>query len=239
MEMLEEESLELSVIMPCKNEAAAVAFCVGEAREFMEKHQIKGEVLVVDNASHDASAVLAEQAGARVIAEKNTGYGNAVRAGIAGSRGRSLIIGDCDATYDFGNLEEMYHLLADGGCDMVIGNRYAGGMEKGSMPLSHRLGVRFLSFCAEKRFQTQVYDFHCGLRGMSRSAAERLDFHTEGMEFATEMIAVAAGQGLCIRQLPVHLRRCTYARESKLRTIRDGIRHLEYILKRKGGKVKK
>lgn len=232
MEMQEREGLELSVIMPCRNEAAAVAFCVQEAKDFMEKHQIKGEVLVVDNGSEDGSAVLAERQGARVIKEERPGYGNAVRAGISGSKGKTLIIGDCDATYDFGHLDEMYRLLSEGHCDMVIGNRYAGGIEKGSMSLSHRWGVRFLSFCARKRFRTQVYDFHCGLRGMSRSAAEKLVFHTEGMEFATEMIAEAARQGLYICQIPVRLRRSDYERESKLRTIQDGIRHLEYIITR-------
>lgn len=231
MQMLEREDLELSVIMPCRNEEATIGFCVDEAREFMEKYQIDGEVLVVDNASEDTSAEIAKQHGARVITEDKRGYGNAIRAGIAGSRGRSLIIGDCDTTYDFLHLEEMYRLLAQGHCDMVIGNRYAGGMEPGSMSLSHRWGVRFLSFCGRVRFQTDVYDFHCGLRGLSYSAAKQLTFHTEGMEFATEMIAEAAKQQMHILQVPVILRRCEYGRESKLRTIRDGFRHLGYILK--------
>lgn len=232
MQMLEEESLELSVIMPCRNEEATIGFCVDEAREFLEKYQINGEVLVVDNGSEDASAKLAKQHGARVITEDKKGYGNAIRAGIAGSRGRVMIIGDCDTTYDFLHLEEMYRLLVQGDCDMVIGNRYAGGMETGSMSLSHRWGVRFLSFCARVRFRTDVYDFHCGLRGLSYSTAKQLTFHTEGMEFATEMIAEAAKQQLHILQVPVILRRCKYRRESKLRTIRDGVRHLRYILKK-------
>lgn len=234
MQMLEKESLELSVVMPCRNEEATIGFCVDEAREFMDKHHINGEVLVADNASADASAEIAKEHGARVITEDKRGYGNAIRAGIANSRGRVLIIGDCDTTYDFLHLEEMYRLLAQECCDMVIGNRYAGGMEPGSMPWSHRWGVRFLSFCGRVRFHTDVYDFHCGLRGLSRSAAGQLDFQTGGMEFATEMIAEAAGHELRILQVPVVLRRCRYGRESKLRTIRDGLRHLEYILKKKG-----
>lgn len=232
MQMLEKESLELSVVMPCWNEEPTIGLCVDEARAFIEKYQLKGEVLVADNASLDASAGIARQHGARVVTEKKRGYGNAIRAGLAHSRGSVVIIGDSDTTYDFLHLEEMYRLLARGHCDMVIGNRYAGGMEPGSMPWSHRWGVRFLSFCGRVRFRTEVYDFHCGLRGLTRSAAEQLEFHTEGMEFATEMIAEAAKHRLRILQVPVVLRKCDYQRESKLRTIQDGFRHLGYILKK-------
>lgn len=231
--MLEKEGLELSIVMPCRNEEAAVAFCVEEAKAFLDEHRIRGEVLVADNASDDASARLAREHGARVITEEKAGYGNAIRAGLANSAGSVVIIGDCDTTYDFRQLEKMYRLLAEGKCDLVIGNRYAGGMEPGSMPWSHRWGVRFLSWCARVRFHTEVYDFHCGLRGISRSALRELTFHTEGMEFATEMIAEAAAHGLRISQVPVTLRRCQYERKSKLRTIRDGLRHLGYIMHRK------
>ena len=233
MQRPEKEGLELSIVMPCRNEEATIGFCVDEAGAFLEKYRLKGEVLVVDNGSVDASARLAEQHGARVITENCPGYGNAIRAGLAASAGNVVIIGDCDTTYDFLHLEEMYRLLAEGECDMVIGNRYAGGMEPGSMSWSHRWGVRFLSWCARARFHTEVYDFHCGLRGLSRSAIEELAFHTGGMEFATEMIAEAAAHRLRISQVPVTLRRCEYGRESKLRTVRDGLRHLGYIIARK------
>lgn len=233
MQRPEKEGLELSIVMPCRNEEATIGFCVDEAGAFLEKYRLKGEVLVVDNGSVDASARLAEQHGARVITENRPGYGNAIRAGLAASTGKVVIIGDCDTTYDFLHLEEMYRLLAEGECDMVIGNRYAGGMEPGSMSWSHRWGVRFLSWCARARFHTEVYDFHCGLRGLSRSAIEELAFHTGGMEFATEMIAEAAAHRLRISQVPVTLRRCEYGRESKLRTVRDGLRHLGYIIARK------
>lgn len=229
MQMLEKESLELSVIMPCRNEKSTVGVCVDEAFSFMQSHNISGEVLVVDNASKDDSASLAAAHGARVIAEKEVGYGKAIRTGIANSRGRILIIGDCDTTYDMFHLEQIYEVLADGGCDMVIGNRYAGGMEQGSMPWLHRWGVRFLSCMGRLRFHTDVYDFHCGLRGIRREAVKILSFHTKGMEFATEMIAEAAVNKLCIMQIPVTLRKCKYHRKSKLRTIRDGLRHLAYI----------
>ena len=234
MELLEKENLELSVIMPCLNEENTVSYCVDEAREFMEKYGIKGEVLVVDNDSVDKSAVIAESRGARVITEEKKGYGSAIRAGIVHSRGKVLIIGDCDTTYDFLHMEAMYAYLKEDQCDMVIGNRYAGRIEHGAMPWSHRWGVRFLSLCARIRFHTDAYDFHCGLRGLSRRAAEKLALNTDGMEFATEMIAEAAKAGLRIKQVPVRLRRCKYLRESKLRTVRDGFRHLKYILQSTG-----
>lgn len=229
MDMQKEEELELSVIMPCKDEALTIGICIDEARRFMEKNQIKGEVLVVDNASVDASGKIAREHGAVVIDEPEVGYGNALRRGIQNSRGSVLILGDCDTTYDFLHMEEMYELLAQKRCDMVIGNRYAGGMEKGSMSWSHRQGVRFLSFCGRLRYRTKVYDFHCGLRGVRREAAVRLDLVCSGMEFATEMIAKAVMDEQRILQVPVTLRCCKFNRKSKLRTIRDGLRHLIYI----------
>ena len=229
MQIKEKQKLELSVIMPCLNEENTVGYCVDEATRFMQKYHISGEVIVVDNGSKDASAMVAAKHGARVIAESRKGYGRAVRTGLANSTGGILIIGDADTTYDFGHMEEMYKSLAMGNCDMIIGNRYAGGIEMGAMPCTHKWGVRFLSFCGRKRFGVDVYDFHCGLRGISRQALEKLTFRTDGMEFATEMIAEAAGKKLHIEQIPVPLRKCEYKRQSKLRTIRDGFRHFRYI----------
>lgn len=230
MEMREKQSVDLSVVMPCLNEVNTVGICVREALSFIEKHHIPGEVLVVDNGSEDDSAAAAEEAGAKVIRQPQRGYGSAIRTGIENSRGRVIIIGDCDTTYDFLHLEGMYGLLSAGEWDMVIGNRFAGGMEKGSMPRSHKWGVRFLSWVGRTTLHTDIYDFHCGLRGLTRSAAERLKFYTDGMEFATEMIAQAVSLGLSIAQTPVVLRKCSYKRKSKLRTTRDGLRHLLYML---------
>lgn len=230
MQMSEKEKPDLSIVMPCLNEENTVGICVEKAGQFMEKYNIIGEVIVVDNGSEDSSVQKALQYGAKVIEEPERGYGKAIRTGIAGSTGRVIIIGDADTTYDFEHLEELYRPVADGSFDMVIGNRFAGGMEKGAMSLSHRLGVRFLSFCGRKRYGVDVYDFHCGLRAVSKSAAEKLCFGTDGMEFATEMIAEAAKNNLRIRQVPVSLGKCAYKRKSKLRTVRDGFRHLRYIL---------
>ena len=229
MEMWEKESLNLTILMPCLNEAATVGISIREAAAFLEKNRIQGEILVVDNGSSDASAAIAESCGARVIPQPQMGYGNALRTGLANSRGSVIILGDCDTTYDFLHLEQLYAMLSSGEWDMVIGNRFAGSMEKGSMPFSHKWGVRFLSWLGRKRLHTDIYDFHCGLRGLTRSAAEKLEFHTGGMEFATEMIAAAVRSGLSVGQVPVVLRKCTQARKSKLRTIRDGLRHLVYI----------
>ena len=221
---------ELSVIMPCLNEENTVGLCVDEALTFIRNHGITGEVLVVDNGSADCSAETALRHGAVVITEPKPGYGRAIRTGLAAGRGSFFIIGDCDKTYDFLHMDEMYDPLERGECDMVIGNRYTGGLKKGAMSFSHRWGGRFLSYCGRKRFHTDVYDFHCGLRGMSREASEKLQLHTDGMEFATEMIAEAAKKRLRIRQVPVILKKCEYQRESKLRTVRDGFRHLRYII---------
>lgn len=234
MELRQKQSVDITIVMPCLNEAYTVGICVQEAFAFMENNHIPGEVLVVDNGSEDDSAAAAEKAGAKVIRQPQRGYGRAIRTGIANSRGSVIIIGDCDTTYDFLHLEEMYRMLSADEGDMVIGNRFAGGMEPGSMPWSHKWGVRFLSWVGRATLHTDIYDFHCGLRGLTRSTAERLEFHTEGMEFATEMIAQAVRTGLSIAQTPVVLRKCSYQRKSKLRTIRDGLRHLLYMLQISG-----
>ena len=229
MELLENESLELTVLMPCLNESATLAFSVEEAFRFLREKQLRGEVLVADNGSTDGSAALAEQCGARVVTEKRRGYGAALRCGIANARGRYILFGDCDTTYDFYHLDGLYRALTEG-ADAVIGDRFAGGIEPGAMPLSHRWGVRFLSLCGRLKFHTDIRDFHCGLRGLSRAAAERVDFHTDGMEFATEFIAVLLKNGCRIAQVPVPLRRCRAERRPHLRTIPDGLRHLRFIL---------
>ena len=223
---------ELSVVMPCLNEAATVGQCVDNALAFLARRGLAGEVLVVDNGSDDASAALARAHGARVVAEPRRGYGRALRTGLAASLGRVIMMGDCDTTYDFLHMDPLVDPLLAGDCDMMIGDRFAGQMEAGAMPLSHRLGVPFLSLCARVRFGVTVHDFHCGLRGLTRPALDRLDLRTDGMEFATELIAEAARKGLRIGQTSTPLLRCQASgRKPKLRTVRDGLRHLAYILR--------
>lgn len=222
---------DVSFIMPCLNEEQTVGQCVDDARAFMARRNLQGEVLVVDNGCTDASAEIAEQHGAVVIREEKRGYGNAIRAGIRRAQGKVLLIGDCDMTYDFLHPEALYCPLRRGDYDMMIGDRFAGGIEHGAMPFSHKLGAPFLSLCGRLRFRVPVHDFHCGLRGLTKAAAEQMHFETEGMEFATEMIAEAARKGLRIGEAPVVLRCTQTKRVSKLRTIPDGIRHLRFILK--------
>lgn len=223
------DEIELSIIMPCLNEENTVGISVDDALKFIKKNSISGEVIVVDNGSVDKSAQIAAGHGAKVISEVRRGYGRALRTGFEHALGEILIMGDCDTTYDFLKLEEMFSLLHNKKCDMVIGNRYAGGIEKGAMSRTHRYGVRFLSFCGRIKFGVDVYDFHCGIRGFTKEAYERLELKTDGMEFATELIAEAARKKLTIREVPVPLKRCSLKRESKLRTLRDGLRHLKYI----------
>ena len=223
--------LDLTILMPCLNEAGAVGLCVRDALRFLAGGGLAGEVLVVDNGSDDGSAAEAARAGARVIHEARPGYGRALRTGLAESRGRVILMGDSDTTYDFLRMEGLWRPLAEGSCDLMIGDRLHGGMEKGAMSLSHRIGVRALSALARHRFHCEVRDFHCGLRGITRAAAEKLDFQCDGMEFATEMIARAAKAGMRIGQAPVPLRRSRVKRQPKIRTFRDGWRHLRYILR--------
>ncbi|MBQ9459243.1 MAG: glycosyltransferase family 2 protein [Oscillospiraceae bacterium] len=228
----DEKAYDLTLVLPCRNEADAVGACIEEARGFLEKNGLRGELLLVDNGSTDGSAQEAEARGARVIHEPEPGYGNALRAGIAAARADVILMGDCDTTYDFAQLGLLYEPLAAGRCDVMIGNRFAGGIEPGAMPLSHKLGVKALSALARLRFKSDVYDFHCGLRGLTRAAAEKMQLRASGMEFATELIAEASRKGLRVGQAPVRLRRCTAKRSPKLRTIRDGFRHLGCILRR-------
>ena len=221
---------DLTLVLPCKNEAAAVGACLDEAKRFLAESGLRGELLLVDNGSDDGSADVALAHGARVVREERPGYGCALRTGIAAASADVILMGDCDTTYDFMQLDLLYAPLAGGGCDVMVGDRFAGGVEPGAMPLSHKWGVKALSALARLRFHTDVRDFHCGLRGLTRAAVEQMCLRADGMEFATEFIAEAARRGLRIGQVPVRLRRCALQRSSKLRTIRDGFRHLGYIL---------
>ena len=225
------EELEVSVILPCRNEETTVGICIDEALECLSQHGIRGEILVVDNASDDSSAQIAREHGAKVIEEAAKGYGNALRAGIEAACGRILLIADSDTTYDMGELFSLYDKIKNEGFDMVIGDRFEGGIESGAMSLSHVFGGRMLSAIARLRFHNDINDFHCGLRGITKEAAEKLALNTEGMEFATEMIAKASKRGMRIGQVPVSLKNSRFPRESKLRTIRDGFRHLFFIIR--------
>jgi glycosyltransferase involved in cell wall biosynthesis len=222
--------IELTILMPCLNEAATVETCVAKARGFLERAGIPGEVLVADNGSTDGSKALAESAGARVIEVAQRGYGAALAAGIAAARGRYVIMGDADDSYDFGRLEAFVEKLREG-YPLVMGNRFEGGIEAGAMPALHRyLGNPVLSFAGRLLFRAGIRDFHCGLRGFARLAVLSLDLRTRGMEFASEVVVKAALAGWRIAEVPTTLRPDGRGRASHLRSWRDGWRHLRFLL---------
>ncbi|WP_342593165.1 glycosyltransferase family 2 protein [Ramlibacter agri] len=221
--------MELTVLMPCLNEARTVAKCVEAARNFLRAAGVHGEVLVADNGSTDGSQALAEAAGARVVPVSERGYGAALIGGISEARGRYVIMGDADDSYDFSRLQAFVAKLREG-ADLVMGNRFRGGIEQGAMPFLHRyLGNPVLSFVGRLFFRTNIGDFHCGLRGFSRAAIQKLGLLTPGMEFASEMVAKAALAGLRIEEVPTTLRPDGRGRPPHLRTWRDGWRHLRFM----------
>jgi glycosyltransferase involved in cell wall biosynthesis len=222
--------MELTILMPCLNEAATVATCVAKARGFLQRMGIAGEVLIADNGSTDQSPALAQRAGARVVQVAERGYGAALAGGIAAARGRYIIMGDADDSYDFGKLEAFVDKLR-AGYALVMGNRFKGGIEKGAMPILHRyLGNPVLSAIGRLLFRANVSDFHCGLRGFHRDAVASLDLRTKGMEFASELVVKAALAGWRIAEVPTMLRRDGRRRPSHLRSWRDGWRHLRFLL---------
>jgi hypothetical protein len=223
-------SVEVSIVMPCRNEARTVAQCVAEARDWLERRGVDGEVVVVDNGSTDDSARIAREAGARVVDAPEPGYGSALRTGIRHAVGRFVIMGDADQSYDFSDLDAFIDELR-GGAALVIGDRFAGGIEPGAMPALHRyVGNPLLSFLGRVFFGIPVHDFHCGLRGFDRAAIDQLDLRTSGMEFASEMVVKAALAELPIREVPTTLRPDGRDRPPHLRTWSDGWRHLRFLL---------
>jgi hypothetical protein len=222
--------MELTILMPCLNEAATVARCVAKARGFLERAGIAGEVLVADNGSDDGSAALAERAGARVVQVAERGYGAALSAGIAAARGRYVIMGDADDSYDFSRLEPFVEKLREG-IPLVMGNRFKGGIQPGAMPALHRyLGNPVLSFIGRLFFGAPIGDFHCGLRGFERDAVIALSLKTQGMEFASELVVKAALAGWRIAEVPTVLHPDGRGRPPHLRRWRDGWRHLRFLL---------
>ena len=219
--------LDVSVVIPCLNEAESIEACVRAARKALDEGGYRGEVLVVDNGSTDGSGELAAGAGARVVVEPRRGYGNAYLAGLAAARGRYIVMLDADMTYDAGELPRFVAALEDGG-DMVLGDRME-GIQPGAMPWLHRhVGNPVLTGLLNRLFGTEVKDAHCGMRALRREVLPRLDLRTTGMELASEMVISAAKAGLDIRQFPIeyHPRQG----ESKLSTWSDGWRHLRFLL---------
>jgi Glycosyl transferase family 2 len=226
----ETRALELTILMPCLNEAETVATCVRKARGFLERTGIAGEVLVADNGSTDGSQELATAAGARVVPIVRRGYGSALLGGIEAANGRYVIMADADDSYDFSQLDGFVEGLR-AGHPIVIGHRFRGGIRPGAMPLLHRyLGNPALSFFGRLFFSSRIGDFHCGLRGVERAAVLGLGLRAPGMEFASEMIVKATLAGWRIAEVPTVLSPHGRSRAPHLRTWRDGWRHLRFLL---------
>jgi len=226
----EPQVLELTILMPCLNEAETVATCVRRAQEFLQRARVLGEVLVADNGSADRSVELACEAGARVVAVARRGYGSALLGGIEAARGRFVIMADADGSYDFSQLEPFLAALRAGNT-LVMGHRFRGGIRPGAMPFLHRyLGNPLLSFAGRLFFSSRIGDFHCGLRGVERAALLDLGLRSPGMEFASEMIVKATLAGWRIAEVPTVLSPAGRSRPPHLRTWRDGWRHLRFLL---------
>ena len=227
---LDQDTCELSIVMPCLNEAETLAVCLTKAQQFLQSHGVKGEVVVADNGSTDGSMAIAEAHGARLVQVPGRGYGSAVMGGIAAARGRFVIIGDADDSYDFTDLWPFLEKLREG-YDLVMGNRFKGGIKPGAMPLLHRyLGNPVLSAIGAWFFGSPCGDFHCGLRGFSKEAITKLNLQTSGMEFASEMVVKATLYGLRICEVPTTLSPDGRSRKPHLRSWRDGWRHLRFLL---------
>jgi len=222
--------LELTILMPCLNEAETLEVCIRKARGFLERSGIEGEVVIADNGSTDGSQGIAERAGARVVPVAEKGYGNALLGGIRAARGRFVIMGDADDSYDFSKLDPFVDRLR-AGADLVMGNRFAGGVEPGAMPALHKyIGNPVLSFIGRTFFGTRIRDFHCGLRGFRRDRLLALDLHTTGMEFASEVVVRSVIAGYDVTEVPTTLSKDGRSRPPHLRSFRDGWRHLRFLL---------
>lgn len=225
------EDLELSIIMPCLNEEETIEICIKKAQKYLEKNKILGEVLIIDNGSTDSSVQIATQLGARVVKEENKGYGSALIKGTNSAKGKYVIMGDCDDSYNFEELDDFLTKLNEG-YDLVMGNRFSGKIEKGAMSFSHQyIGNPILSGIARKLYKTQIGDFHCGLRGYLRESILDLNLKQPGMEYASEMVVESVKNSLKIAEVPITLYKDGRTKKSHLRTVRDGMRHLIYLIK--------
>ncbi|MBK5213898.1 MAG: glycosyltransferase family 2 protein [Flavobacteriaceae bacterium] len=223
-------NVELSVVMPCLNEAETLAVCIEKAQGFFERENINGEVIIADNGSTDGSQQIAKNLNATVVNVPQKGYGSALRGGIEAANGKYVIMGDADDSYDFNNLMPYVSKLREGN-DLVMGNRFKGGIKKGAMPFLHKyLGNPVLSFIGRLFFKSKIGDFHCGLRGFSKEAYYKMELKTTGMEFASEMIVKASLKNLKIAEVPTVLSPDGRTRPPHLNTWRDGWRHLRFLV---------
>ena len=221
---------DVSIVMPCLNEAETLATCIRKARNFLDSNQMEGEIIIADNGSTDGSVRIAEEMGVSVVHVDQKGYGNALRGGFEAARSQYIIMGDADDSYDFSDLMPFMEALGQG-CDLVVGNRFKGEIKSGAMPVLHRyLGNPVLSWIARLFFKSDIGDFHCGLRGCRKDVLLALNLQTTGMEFASEMIVKAVMKGIKIKEVPITLYPDGRTRPPHLRTWSDGWRHLRFLL---------
>lgn len=226
----ENRAIELSIVMPCLNEAETLSACIQKAAAYLEKYNIRGEIVIADNGSTDGSVEIAKNLGASLIHAEEKGYGSALMAGITAARGRYIIMGDADDSYDFSDLTPFLRELRSG-YDLVMGNRFRGGIQPGAMPwLNRYLGNPVLTGIGKLFFPNPCGDFHCGLRGFNKATIEALNLRTTGMEFASEMVVKAALYRLRITEVPTTLSPDGRSRPPHLRRWRDGWRHLRFLL---------
>jgi glycosyltransferase involved in cell wall biosynthesis len=225
-----EKQVELSIVMPCLNERETVGLCVRKALTSLREAGINGEVIVSDNGSTDGSVEIAESEGARVIHVADKGYGSALKGGILAASGKYVLMADSDDSHDLEHLDPFVDKLRDG-YDLVMGNRFKGGIEPGAMSWKNRyIGNPILSFIGRLFFRANVGDFHCGLRGFTQSAFQKMDLRTTGMEFASEIVIKAKLMGLKMTEVPTFMSHDGRSRPPHLRPYRDGWRHLRFML---------
>jgi glycosyltransferase involved in cell wall biosynthesis len=228
--MTERGDIEVSIVMPCLNEEESLGACIKMAHEGLEGAGAVGEIVIADNGSTDGSQEIARSLGARVVDVPAKGYGAALMGGFEAAHGRYVIMGDADGSYDFGHIEAFLERLRAGD-DLVMGNRFRGGIKEGAMPFLHRyLGNPVLSFMGRLLFPSAIGDFHCGLRGFRREVLPSLDLQSPGMEFASEMVVKATLNELKVSEVPTTLSPDLRSRPPHLRTWRDGWRHLRFLL---------
>ncbi|WP_303316218.1 glycosyltransferase [Flavivirga abyssicola] len=222
-------NIELSVVMPCLNEAETLEICITKAQSFFKKNNVVGEIIIADNGSSDGSQAIAKKLNTVLIPVKNKGYGNALKGGIEKAQGTYIIMADADDSYDFEDLLPFLLKLREG-YDLVMGNRFKGGIKKNAMPFIHKyLGNPVLSFIGRLFFKINIRDFHCGLRGFSKEAYGKMNLKTTGMEFASEMIVKSKLNNLSITEVPTILYPDGRTRKPHLKTWRDGWRHLRFL----------
>lgn len=221
--------MELTILIPCLNEEKTIGAVIDEANKFLSENSIEGEVLVIDNGSTDNSENIALSKGARVILVEEKGYGIALITGTKEAKGKYIIMGDADFSYDFYDISEIVQKLKEG-YELVVGNRLNKNIEKGAMPPLHRyLGTPVISKIGNAIYKINITDYNCGLRGYSKEKFEKIDFHSHGFEYATEMLIKAKQNGLKITEVDINFRKDKRERKPHLRPIRDGLRHMKVL----------